>query len=101
MKGCLEEEIYEIPHTQGDAPTFFGRRNEGKEPDLDADGGANGVGEGLAEAMDVGVVLGFDHDAGELLGTGVAKHHAAAFAERGLGFGEGARDFGERFERRF
>ena len=37
-----------------------------------ADGRAEGVGEGLAEALDVGFVFGFDHDAGELLGAGVA-----------------------------
>ena len=58
-----------------------------------ADGGAEGVGEGLAEALDVGVMLGFDHDAGELLSAGVAEHDAAVFAERRLGFGEGAGDF--------
>jgi hypothetical protein len=41
----------------------------------------------LAEALDVGVVFGFDHDAGELLGAGVAKDDAAIVAESGLGFG--------------
>jgi hypothetical protein len=29
-----------------------------------ADGGAEGVGEGLREALDVGVMFSFDHDAG-------------------------------------
>jgi hypothetical protein len=68
---------------------------------LSADGGAEGVGQGLAEALDVGVVFGFDHDAGELLRAGIAEDDAAVFAESGLGFGEGAGNFGERFERRF
>jgi hypothetical protein len=31
---------------------------------LGADGGAEGIGQGLAEAVDVGLVFGFDHDAG-------------------------------------
>src|SRR6266850_2085462 len=35
------------------------------EVKLGADRGAEGVGEGLAEALDVGVMLGFDHDASE------------------------------------
>ena len=61
-----------------------------------ADGGAQGVGEGLAEALNVGVLLGFDHDAGELLGAGVAEHDAAVFAERGSGFGKGAGNFRQR-----
>jgi len=54
---------------------------------LSADGGAKGVGEGLAEALDVGFVFGFDHDAGELLGAGVTEDDAAIVAEGGLGFG--------------
>jgi hypothetical protein len=41
----------------------------------------------LAEALDVGVMFGFDHDAGELLGAGIAEDDAAIFAEGGLGFG--------------
>jgi len=65
-----------------------------------ADGGAEGVGEGLGEALDVGVVFGFDHDASEGFGAGVAEDDAAVFAEGRLSFGEGARDFGKRFERR-
>src|SRR6266576_1984583 len=71
------------------------------EAKLSADGGAQGVGEGLAEALDVGIVFGFDHNAGELLGAGVAKDDAAVVAESGLGFGQGAGDFRERFKRRF
>ena len=67
---------------------------------LSADRSAEGVREGFAVALHVGVVFGFDHDAGERLGAGVAKHDAAGFAERGLGVGEGAGDFGERIERR-
>ncbi len=51
-----------------------GIRNSG------ADGGAESVGEGLAEALDVGVVFGFDHDAGELLRAGVTKDNAAIVA---------------------
>jgi hypothetical protein len=54
---------------------------------LRTDGGAEGVGEGLAEALDVGFVFGFDHDAGELLGAGVAKDDPAIIAKCGLGFG--------------
>src|SRR6266403_1151806 len=49
---------------------------------LGADGRTEGVGEGLAEALDVGVMLGFDHDASELFGAGIAEHDAAVFAER-------------------
>ena len=66
---------------------------------LATDRGAEGVGERLAKALDVGVVFGFDHDASELLGAGIAEDDAAIFAEGGLGFGEGAGDFGESFER--
>jgi len=64
-----------------------------------ADGGAEGVGQGLGETLDVGVVFGFDHDAGELLGAGIAEDDSAIFAESGLGFGECAGDFGKSFER--
>jgi len=53
---------------------------------LGADGGTEGVGEGLAEALDVGFVFGFDHDTGELLGAGIAKDDAAIIAKRGLRF---------------
>jgi hypothetical protein len=55
----------------------------------------------LAETLDVGVVLGFDHDAGEGLGAGIAEDDSAVVAESGLGFGESAGDFGKRVERRF
>ena len=57
------------------------------------------MGQRLGEALDVGVVFGFDHDAGELLGAGIAEDDAAIFAESGLGFGQGAGNFGESFER--
>ncbi len=67
---------------------------------LRADRGAEGAGEGLAEALDVGVVFGFDHDAGKLFRAGVAENDAAIFAESGLGFGEGAGNLRESFERR-
>lgn len=67
---------------------------------LGADGGAESVGERLAKALDVGVVFGFDHDARELFGAGIAEDDAPIFAKSGLGFGESARNFGERFERR-
>src|SRR6266481_7775845 len=75
--------------------------NRSGEAKLSADGGAEGVGKGLAEALDVGVVFGFDHDACELLGAGIAEDDAAVFAECGLSFGESAGDCGERFERGF
>src|SRR5258708_21765830 len=65
-----------------------------------ADGGAEGGGDGVGEALDVGIVFGFDHDAGELLGAGIAEDNAAVFAEGGIGFGESADDFGKGFERR-
>jgi hypothetical protein len=55
----------------------------------------------LGEALNVGVVFSFDHDASELFRAGIAEDDAAIFAESGLGFGEGAGDFGERFERGF
>src|SRR5437764_7417776 len=66
-----------------------------------ADGGAEGVGEGLAEALDIGFVFGLDHDAGELLGAGVAKDDAAIVSERGLRFGQRAGNLRQRVERRF
>ena len=66
-----------------------------------ADGGAEGVGQGLGEALDVGVVFSLNHDAGELLGAGVAENDAAIVAKGGLGFGEGAGDFRESVERGF
>jgi hypothetical protein len=69
------------------APSFLG-----------ADGGAQGVGQGLREALDVSIVFGFDHDAGELFGAGIAEDHAAIFAEDGLRFGEGAGNFGKSFQ---
>src|ERR1700730_5995529 len=65
---------------------------------LRADRGAQGVGQGLAETQDVGVVLGFDHDAGERLGAGIAEDHAPIVAEGGLGFRQGARNLGKGFE---
>lgn len=67
---------------------------------LSADGGAQGVGERLAEAPDVGVVFGFDHHAGELLGAGIAEYDAAIFAESGLGLGKGGGNLRECFKRR-
>ncbi len=54
---------------------------------LRTDGGAQGAGEGLAEALDIGFLFGLDHDAGELLGAGVAQDHAPFVAKRGLRFG--------------
>src|SRR5260370_4579389 len=55
----------------------------------------------MAEALDIGFVFGVDHDARELLGTGVAKDDTAIVAKRGLGFGQGAGNFWKRLERRF
>ena len=48
---------------------------------LSANRGTDGLGQGLAEALDVGFVFGFYHDAGELLGSGITKNDAAVFAE--------------------
>src|SRR5947209_4211981 len=45
-------------------------------------------------------MLGFDHDAGQRFGAGIAEDDAAILAEGGLGFGEGARNFGKRIETR-
>jgi hypothetical protein len=53
----------------------------------------------LAEALDVGIVFGLDHDAGERLRAGVAEDDAAVVAQGGLGFGQGAGDFGKGIER--
>jgi hypothetical protein len=54
---------------------------------LCADGGAEGVGYRLAEALHVGLVLGFDHHPGEGFGAGIAEDDAAVVAEGGFGFG--------------
>src|SRR5260370_15386803 len=62
------------------------------------DGGAEGVGERLAEALDIGFVFGLDHDARELLGTGGAQHDATVVAKRGLGFGQCAGNFWKRLQ---
>lgn len=53
----------------------------------------------MAETLDVGIVFGFNHDAGELLRAGIAKNDAAIFAESGLRFGKRAGNLGESFER--
>ena len=49
----------------------------------------------MAETLDVGVVFGFHHDAGEGFGAGITEDDAAIFAQGGLGFGEGLGYFGE------
>src|SRR5712671_5175602 len=67
---------------------------------LGADGLAEGVGYGCREALDVGIVFGFNHHAREGLGAGVAEDHAAVFTEGGLRFREGTRDFGKGFKGR-
>ncbi len=54
----------------------------------------------MRETLYVGIVFGFDHDAGKLFRAGIAEHDAPIFAEGSIGFGEGARDRGERIERR-
>jgi hypothetical protein len=36
--------IYKFSHSHWSAPTFFGRKNDGKQPGSGADGGANCVG---------------------------------------------------------
>jgi len=71
-----------------------------EERSSSADGGAEGVGQGLREALDVGVVFSFNHDAGKLLSAGIAEDDATTFAECGLGFGEGAGNFRKSFEGR-
>src|ERR1700694_4922603 len=66
-----------------------------------AGGGAESVGQGLGEALDVGVVFSLNHDACEVLGAGVTENDAAIVAKGRLGFGEGAGDFRESVERGF
>jgi hypothetical protein len=75
-------------------PTFFGSQSArglsqvgvsgpekpGSQQLLCADRGAEGLGKGLREALNVGMVLRFDHDAGELLGSRIAENDAAIFA---------------------
>lgn len=46
-------------------------------------------------------MFSFNHDAGELFRSGIAEDDATIFAECGLGFGEGAGNFGKSFEGRF
>ena len=65
---------------------------------LGADGRADGGSDRLGEALDVRVMFGFHHDAGELFCAGIAENNAAVFAEGSVGFGECASDFGERVE---
>src|ERR1035438_8689982 len=55
--------------------------------ELNADGGSQRVGYGLAEALYVGLMFGFDHYPGQGFGAGIAQDDAAIVAERGLGFG--------------
>jgi hypothetical protein len=99
--GPWEECNLQIPTYSKATPTFFGREDSMAESFKDsgwrsrgkqtfgitvfslcsektaigsgscADGGAEGGGEGLAETLDVGIVLGFDHDAGEGFGAGI------------------------------
>jgi hypothetical protein len=45
------------------------------------------VGYGSAETLAVGVMFSFDHNAGELLGSGILEDDAGIFADGGLGFG--------------
>jgi len=66
---------------------------------LGTDGRAEGSGEGLAEALHIGVGFRFDHDAGKRFGAGIAQNDAAIFAERVMRFSEGARNLGKLFER--
>ena len=64
-----------------------GQKRSAEKNCLSADGGAEGAGEGLAEALHVGVMLGFDHDASEWFGAGVSKNYAAIVTEGGLSLG--------------
>jgi hypothetical protein len=57
-----------------------------RTPKLSADGGADGAGDRLGEAFYVGMMFGFDHDAGELFCAGIAKDDATVLAEGGIGF---------------
>jgi len=47
---------------------------------LGADGVAEGVGYGLGEALNIGIVFGFDHDASEGLSAGITEDDTAVFA---------------------
>src|SRR5258708_2091567 len=98
---CRETAKSSLANRRRENTATWSTQKAGEKARLSADGGAQSVGEGLAEALDIGFVFGFDHDASELLGAGVAKDHAAVVAERGLGFGQGAGDFRKRLERRF
>src|SRR5438309_11406369 len=49
-----------------------------------ADRGAQGDGEGLGKAVDIGLVFGFHNDTSELLGPGIAKNDEPVFANHGL-----------------
>ncbi len=55
---------------------------------LGADGGAHGGGQRLRPALHVFGLLGFDHDARQRFGAGIAQHDAARIAQRVVGFGE-------------
>ncbi len=54
----------------------------------------------MGKTLDVGIVFGFDHDAGELFGAGIAENDAAIFAQGGVGVGKGFNDLWKRIERR-
>ena len=53
---------------------------------LHAEFGADGVGDGVGVALHGGFVFGFDHDAGQRLGAGVADDDAAGVLEVLFGF---------------
>ena len=54
----------------------------------------------MAEALDVGVMLGFDHNAGEGLGAGVTQDDASVLAKGGFSLGEGLGDLWDGLQRR-
>lgn len=69
--GSWEEWNLQIPtYSKGYAYVLWEERQEtATGPGSCADGGAESGGQGFAEALDVGIVLSFDHNAGELLGA--------------------------------
>ena len=65
---------------------------------LDAEFGADGVGDGVGVVAHEGFGFGFDHDAGEGFGAGVADDDAAGVGEGLLGGGDGGGDGGDLVE---
>ena len=66
---------------------------------LDAEFGADGVGDGVGVVVHGGFGFGFDHDAGQGFGAAVADDDAAGVGKLVFGGGDGGGDGGDRFER--